>query len=230
MNIKKQTKFKMKLSYRDPKQEFDVLETDLFYRSLDPQLSSNWHQLRYGRITGTIVGELMAHKEPEKCRDLIFERQKRTFSEYAQYCMNYGVQMEPKARDFLAKLLGADIEEWGIIISKSELRFGASLDGYIPAKQVSIEIKCPQSINPTYDRILELLEQDYDKQQILRDLMPYNYYNQVQWGLFISGLPKCIFFVFCPNEERFVMIEIESCPEYIKEMETKAKEFIANYL
>lgn len=217
----------VKLSYQHPEQEFDVIETDTYYRSLDEQRTQNWHSLRYGRITGTMVGKLMSGTNRQQCLDEIMGISRPVYDEYILQCMEYGNTYEPIARKFLSELLEVEIEEWGIIISKQNPRFGASLDGYIQKLHCSVEIKCPQYIKSNYDTIIRLLNNGDDIDKVLQKYMPYNYYDQVQWGLFISGLKMCIFFVFCPNDSRYIKIDIPACESYQEKMKEIADSFIS---
>lgn len=196
------------LSYRNPEKRFPAVETDRYYRTLVEQCTDDWHELRYGRITGTRVKYLLSH-EFQRLNDVIYERnQEPIMSTYQSYCVNFGLENEPIARENLARELHIEIEEWGLLIDKEYPQLAVSLDGFVPSENATVEIKCPQRIIDNYYQLCSGGEPDFER------LLPYNYYSQVQLGLFITQAQFCYFYVFAPREGTHMLLKIPPDRDY----------------
>lgn len=196
------------LSYRNPSKLFPAVETPRYYRTLADQCTNDWLELRYGRITGTRVKYLLGH-EFQRLYDVIYERnQEPALNEYQSYCVRFGLENEPIARENLARELGLTVVEWGLLIDKEYPQLAVSLDGYVPTEEATVEIKCPQRIIDNYYQLCEAREPDFER------LLPYNYYSQVQLGLFITQARFCYFYVYAPREGTHLLLKIPPNPDY----------------
>jgi len=111
------------------------------------QGSSDWKDMRKGRITMSNIGKVVDHAPyykgtKEELALEILGKLKIEHPPDALRRMNRGTKYEPRVRDLLGRRLGVEIRETGFAVWKQDQRFGASLDGIID-EECGIEIKCP---------------------------------------------------------------------------------------
>lgn len=112
-----------------------VLETKSQYKS------SLWRELRYGRITGSVVHEIAHCKTKDGSTiDKLFG--KKFLDTKA---MKRGRELEPLVKSAVEKLLGEKITDTGLWLQPDFPIFGASPDGIGPKNKYCVEIKCPLS-------------------------------------------------------------------------------------
>ncbi len=105
--------------------------------------------------------------------------------------MRRGVEFEPEARDFIAFLLGEDIQQVGFCVHDNG-RWGCSPDGLMLPRR-GLELKCPApktQIRWVYDNEL-----------------PDDHKNQCHGGMIVTGCDEWLFASYC-----------EGCPSLIVEV------------
>ena len=140
--------------------------------------------------------------------------------------LNYGREMEPKARHFYNKLMARDHETFskeltGLHVSPQYPYLGASPDGVVSCSchgECLLEIKCP------YKYRTGLKNWQIDKNFPIDSSgeieTSHRYYTQVQGQMFILNKEYCDFFVWTPLEthENYLLLRVQKDDNFIKTM------------
>lgn len=119
------------------------------------QRTSEWYQLRCGRLTGSVAGDMLANiksGEAAARRDLRMQliverltgRPQDDGNGFVNDVMRRGIELEPAAMAFYEALTGNVAERTGFIAHDSLLA-GCSLDGHMGDFEGLLSIKCPKS-------------------------------------------------------------------------------------
>lgn len=110
------------------------------------QHSEEWHQVRYGKVGGTLSKGLFVKSDTlledvlsELCEE--FDLQEN----YQSYDMIRGTELEPEARRALSAYLGIELLEVGWLQCEENEFLGISPDGITEDETISAEIKCPNA-------------------------------------------------------------------------------------
>lgn len=151
------------------------------YAQMD-QGSEEWHDIRRGLVTASVVGKLLTPTLKVADNDtsrgltaqLVAERiTGLTDPTYANDDMVRGIMHEPIAREKYAEVNGVEVAEVGFLIRDDwGYSLGASPDGLV-GDDGGLEVKCPRSKSHI--------------RTIIRDEMPAFYMAQVQACLLVSG-------------------------------------------
>ena len=136
-----------------------------------------WKVLRYGRITASIIHDIVHRKT---AINSLVERIMGATRPFMSTAMSRGIRIEPKVRNAAQAELGLRIKRCGLFISSENPLFAASPDG-IGADFV-VEIKYSM-----YDRTVPL----YIKNGVASERC----YNQPQWQMFV-----------CKKEQGFLVV------------------------
>jgi putative phage-type endonuclease len=132
---------------------------------------------------------------------------------YSNAIMEYGLETEPEARKEYESIFGTEVITAGFIMRDEDDKYhnwiGISPDGLID--KGIIEIKCP--LMRTH---LEYIE---------TDKLPYEYRNQVQGQLFVTGFEFCDFMSYVPGMKPFI-IRVYPDTDLFKEFELKLDKLI----
>lgn len=165
------------------------------------QGSDVWYESRAGAITASMFSTIRQTLKsgPNKgsyrkeAEDYAFRLAAERISgsalqddQFETYAMRRGHALEPMARARHAELIGCEIEEIGLVRT-TDGRFGASADGLIESLDAGSEYKCFTS--PEKLRVI-LLDRD------LSGVM-----DQIQGGMWLTGLPQWHFALYCPALE-----------------------------
>ncbi len=109
------------------------------------QGSEQWHEIRYGKIGGTLSSSLLVKS------DTLVKNVGSCYTEdftlpddgFASYDMQRGVELEPMARAELSTYTGLEFLECGWIQSEVSKLMGISPDGITKDLFYQAEIKCP---------------------------------------------------------------------------------------
>lgn len=107
------------------------------------QHSEEWHEVRYGKVGGTLSKGLFVKSDTlledvlsELCEE--FDLQEN----YQSYDMVRGSELEPEARKALCAYLGIELLEVGWLQCEENEYLGISPDGISEDETISAEIKC----------------------------------------------------------------------------------------
>ena len=172
-----------------------------------------WKMLHNGRLTSSIVGEIMHRRDstnPDSILRRIMGYTKMTGTPLA---IQWGKAKETVARDAKMRSLGhkgLHCQMTGLTLLPCHSYLGASSDGLILNHRYHedkgvLEIKCPYSVekNPTYNLPLMDIARTYSQQFFLEEIenapklkRSSNYYYQVQAEMAIMGCKWCHFVVW----------------------------------
>lgn len=157
-----------------------------------PQGELLWKQIRKICVTGTESSSLL---NPDTW-DTLDRNKKAPLSNFKSKAMERGNRLEPVARKALERKLGILFKP-AVFMSKEE-RMLASLDGIALGRIATCEIKCPEKgqFSDTWEKAL-------------RGEIPRNYLTQMQYGLLLSGAPKCYYWVYDDQLDDGVLIEVK---------------------
>lgn len=181
------------------------------------QRSVAWHRLRFGKITGSKVADIMksGRKKGEIWSDtaksyLYQVAAERLFNpdflddddifqdylnqtSYTTRAMQWGIDQEQSARDLYAKINGVDVTEVSSCAHDSIPHFAASPDGIIlsgEGEDMVLEIKCPALA--THMRYASEIHDG----ETLKSVKP-EYYWQVMAELSCTGCKSADFVSYC---------------------------------
>lgn len=154
------------------------------------QHSSEWFEIRHGKIGGTRAKELFV-KSDTLFYKLLAEHIE-TFDEdaeesYQSEAMERGNFLEPQARIELQKYTGLEFVECGWIQSDNEL-MGISPDGITSDLTVQCEVKCPQPIAHLKMCVSDAIQLEYINQCV----HAFTVNDKLEILYFISYRPECL--------------------------------------
>jgi predicted phage-related endonuclease len=164
------------------------------------QHSEPWHLIRAGKVTGTRFATMMMGVSTKGYTDLVKELAVEIItgapedSGYTNEWMQRGTELEPMAALEYESLFGISVGECGFIEPDDDHEFfgfiGISPDRLLPDEGL-LEIKCPkQTTHLGY---------------IDANVLPYEYINQVQGQLYVSGLKYVDFMSYYPKLTPFII-------------------------
>lgn len=147
--------------------------------------SALWRELRYGRITGSLVYEVAHCKTGNGSTiDKLFGKKMLDTKS-----MKRGRDLESKVKLTLEKKLRVKIADSGLWLKSDNPIFGASPDGLGPRKEYCVEIKCPAT------------EETYKTYAVNGVIVGKKYYAQCQLQMHITGIHKTKFCLADPHYE-----------------------------
>jgi len=107
------------------------------------QGSLEWHEIRWGKIGGTLSAGLFVDSDTLFI-DIISQLNEefQPIDSFTNYEMERGNDLEPFAREYLEEYTGLSFLECGWLQSEENKLLGISVDGIIEDETVSCEIKC----------------------------------------------------------------------------------------
>lgn len=111
------------------------------------QGTEEWHEIRYGKIGGTLAGGLLT-KGDTLLQQVLSEKTEDFEMDYDAYVspeMQRGYELEPNAIVKLEEYTGVKFLKAGWLQSEENELLGISPDGISECETVSCEIKCPGS-------------------------------------------------------------------------------------
>jgi len=184
------------------------------------QGSKEWLEWRKTRVTGTDAGVLSGHSKFQTLDGLFKEKIGKKKPKAKTAAMQRGIDEEPKARALLEIMFGFINIKPLICERESPFPAAASLDGVFDSgsgkMDTLIEIKCPSS-----PRLLHLIQ---------ARKIPGDYYAQIQYQFFVSGIKRGIYAVYDGREinymevmpdYKFLLILIKRCKAFAKCIENK---------
>lgn len=152
------------------------------------QLSPEWHQIRKGKISGTVLKSIMG--TPKAKQDALYELVAESLmvgeeSQEYENAMDRGVRLEPEAISIFELEKDMRVESVGFIENDENSKIGYSPDGVISDNE-DVEVKCP-------------LGKNYVKMW-LTDKVPDEYYWQMVQAFVVNPeLNKRYFVGYHPN-------------------------------
>ena len=122
--------------------------------------------------------------------------------------MSYGREMEPLIREKLNTELQRDFQP--LVVEHDEIQWAsASLDGWDEVTECAAEIKVANAA---------------DHETAASGQVPEHYYPQVQWQMFVTGLPRMFYASYHQGDLKIVMAERDD--SYIEKCLAAARQFM----
>lgn len=187
------------------------------------QGTTEWHQLRLGKVTASRVADILAKTKTGASAsrgnyliELALQRVTKTIEEsYTNAAMEWGTQTEPQARVAYEVKTGNFVDQVAFIDHPTIAGFGCSSDGLV-ATDGLIEIKCPNSA--THWSYIKANEP------------PQKYFIQMQAQMAVTGSKWCDFVSFdprMPERSQLLIVNVPRDPEFILYMEAEIKQFLS---
>lgn len=187
------------------------------------QGTTEWHQLRLGKVTASRVADILAKTKtgPSASRqnyliELALQRTTGIIQEsYSNAAMEWGTQTEPQARVAYEVNTHNFVDQIAFIDHPSIAGFGCSPDGLV-GNMGLIEIKCPNSP----------IHWEYFKAK----KPPQKYVIQMQAQMAVTGREWCDFVSFdprMPERSQLLVVNVPRDNEFIASMETDIKQFLS---
>lgn len=186
-----------------------------------------WKQLRVGMLTGSAIKDIIKGQRggylearEKALHSTVWERLTQT-PETGFFGGKYikdGIEREPFARMSYEARFGGVVEETAFV-QHDWMQVGVSLDGWIPSRKRTIEIKCPKDTTHLA--------------YLLKNQEPEEYKAQIQAGLWITGFEVCDFISYHPAGDKLGqglslhVLEIPRDEAYISMLEKEAFAFLA---
>lgn len=161
------------------------------------QGSPEWHELKWGKIGGTLSAGLFVKSDTLLIdilsqREEDFEFEADTFESDA---MQRGNDLEPFAREYLNKYTGLEFKQTGWLQSEENELLGISPDGITDCNRFSCEIKC--------------LGRKAHHTILFENEIPSKFINQnIHYFTVNSNLEKHFFICFRPEAKKHFLVEL----------------------
>lgn len=154
------------------------------------QKSIEWHELRWGRIGGTLSSGLFTDSETLLI-DIISQRNEQVVIEddgFISKDMERGNELEPLARNFLEKYHGVKFLETGWLQCEENELLGISPDGISECETMACEIKC----FGRKQHMTTLLEQEIPKKHVHQIIHYFTVNPKLEKLFFIAFRPEAM--------------------------------------
>jgi putative phage-type endonuclease len=118
--------------------------------------------------------------------------------------VQYGLEMEPKAREKFVELTGFRVVETGLVVKQNLCWLAASPDGLFLDERdrlMVLEIKCPSSCE---DKPINV---EYIKDGELKK--SHAYYTQIQLTMFVCNAEEAAFFVYSSVDQKCLRVPFD---------------------
>lgn len=160
----------------------------VYHFNIDQQ-SSEWFELKWGKIGGTRAKELFVKSDTlfyKLLAETIEPFDEDAEDGYQSEAMERGNFLEPQARIELQKYTGLEFIECGWIQSDNEL-MGISPDGITADLTVQCEVKCPQPIAHLKMCVSDAIPLEYINQCV----HAFTVNDKLEMLYFVSYRPEC---------------------------------------
>ena len=188
------------------------------------QRSEEWFQARLGNVTASRLADVIGKGvkgnylalRAKYMDELIAERLTgQIANKFTNSAMQWGIEMEPRAREAYQMHTGAFVEEVGYVSHYAIKNAGASPDGFV-GEDGLVEIKCPMTTTHLDTLVL--------------DAPPQEYVPQIQWQLACTGRLWADFVSYdprLPDDLAFFCKRIDRDEEYIDMLNTEVRFFLS---
>jgi putative phage-type endonuclease len=156
------------------------------------QRTPEWYAARLGKVTASRVADITSKTKSgystsraNYMAELLCERLTGTKADgYVNAAMQWGIDIEPSAREAYQSLLGVLVEETGFVNHPDITMAGASPDGLIGDVGM-VEIKCPTT--------------SVHIDTLMSGIVPSKHMAQIQWQMACTGRNWCDFVSYDPR-------------------------------
>lgn len=191
-----------------------------------------WLQWRHNGIGSSDVPVIMGVSKYKTVKQLLEEKSKPFLSEDKSnwYIKNRGNLIESTVRKFYEEDMGMEFPAISCV-NKEHPYLIATLDGADKGMNLFIEIKLLSSQKP--DKVNKEAEgyKRWEEAKV-KEIIPKEYYPQIQHQLMVTGLPACVFLGYkevkdgsTPNKDNVAIVSVLPNTEYIDKMRLKLSDF-----
>ena len=180
------------------------------------QGSPEWFSAKAGKPSASSFDKIITTKgEPSKsAQKYMFQLAGEAIAglkeeTYQNATMQRGIELEEEARQFYEMVKDCKVEQIGLCYPNDKKRYLCSPDGLV-GKDGLIEIKCP----------LIATQVGY----LLDNVLPTEYFQQVQGQLLVTGRKWCDFVSYYPGLKPLI-VRITPEKEFIKKLEAELEKF-----
>lgn len=178
-------------------------------RFIDVEQGSNeWLELRKKSITATDIATIMGVNPYKTPYELWQEKVGLREPEAENDAMRRGKSLEPIALEYFCTI-NAKHYEPAVVVHTYYPLFMASLDGICDNGLSIVEIKCMGKSN---------------HEEAMSGIVKPLYMYQMQWQMFVAGLPECDYFVYSEESNNTISIKRDQC--LIDQMIPAAEQFL----
>jgi hypothetical protein len=181
------------------------------------QGTDEWHEIRYGKIGGTLAKGLFV--DSSNLLDEILAAKSEDFeldfNGFISPDMQRGIELEPLAREKLSEYIGVSFKECGWMQCEENELLGISIDGISENETISCEIKCPAAKK----HLQTIKENEIPLDNIAQCIHAFTVNSKLEKHYFCSFRPENRFkslFVKCLTIDSLVNIGTKSKPNIIK--------------
>ncbi len=179
------------------------------------QGSPEWYKIRCGIPSASNFDKLLTvdGKVSKQRTKYLYQLAGETITgipeeSYQNGAMLRGKEMEAEAKELYSLITGQEVKEVGFCLAEG---FGCSPDGLV-AKKGLVEVKCPNlATHVGY---------------LLENILPTEYFQQIQGQLLVTGREWCDFFSYYPGLKP-LLIRVKRDEKFIALLEAELKTFCA---
>ena len=187
------------------------------------QRTPEWYAARLGKVTASRVADITSKTKSgystsraNYMAELLCERLTGTKADgYVNAAMQWGIDIEPSAREAYQSLLGVLVEETGFVNHPDITMAGASPDGLIGDVGM-VEIKCPTT--------------SVHIDTLMSGVVPSKHMAQIQWQMACTGRNWCDFVSYdprMPENMRMFVQRVDRDETYIEETTKEVNLFLS---
>ena len=187
------------------------------------QRTPAWYAARLGKVTASRVADIISKTKSgystsraNYMAELLCERLTGTKADgYVNAAMQWGIDIEPSAREAYQSLLGVLVEETGFVNHPDITMAGASPDGLIGDVGM-VEIKCPTT--------------SVHIDTLMSGVVPSKHMAQIQWQMACTGRNWCDFVSYdprMPENMRMFVQRVNRDETYIEEITKEVNLFLS---
>lgn len=210
----------------------DWIEHKTYWEHVAPQGTDEWKEARKGRVTASknsALADRSSFSSPSEAGKIIAGVIEPEFDDTSQKRMDHGKLYEDNARDYYMKKYNCKVVERNLIVPKSDMWLGASVDGEVIGEDKIIEIKCPMKMYNHINTYLFLKNHGIPRTNF--DHISPSHMDQMQQGMAILGKKWCDYIVYCTTENRVFVQKIPFNSEYWNtQLYPKLKENYGKYV
>ena len=181
----------------------------------DQASSLLWHELRYGRITGSKVGMVLRTNPDRPAPSILKDITSLNPAPINTPAIRWGQDHEPVAIQEYAESMSDhgdfEVVKSGLWVSVTDPHLGASPDGLVRCSCCGdgiLEVKCPFTLQDS--TIGEAtLRKDFCLDSQLKLKTTHKYHDQVQLQLFVTGRGYCDFVVWSPSNMHITRVLVD---------------------
>jgi hypothetical protein len=179
------------------------------------QMSEQWFAEKAGKPGASSFDKIITTKgEPSKmAKRYLYQLAGESITglkteSYQNAAMLRGIELEPQARSLFEMIHDVEVKQVGLCYPDEQKKYLCSPDGLLD--NAGLEIKCPE----IHTHVSYLIE----------GKLPTDYFQQVQGGMAVTGLPFWYFMSYYPGLPPFI-IKVERDDAFISKLKAELDKF-----